>query len=400
MFNATPLTASDRKGMMGVANYLSGDPKTSEPALRALYPEKDAAGKMAGRQASVQEAAIETLTRKIDELLSTESTDISGVPSAPSIELNASSLGGPRKATGGEVSQPDLEPKIRESQTVSGPAEAGDALPVVRQIDDTGKPYTHEKPEPVGEHEAGEFSKTGLRTSKAEQLGRMEGRGITTRRPVDIQADLESATDPRVIAHLREELKDSMAVTDMLPKEFQMVPSSKLKKAIDESTGLEKVLGAEPIEVGSGIPIESPAPAQKPVRVKLTKAARRQALEAAIKRKKAEQSAAALGQPGGFAKPSAPKPSAPKPSAPKTPEDRIRQIDEALKNDINKTTGMGVEKENIISKYTPHALILGGAAAGYGAYQSNKSNPDAVEDNSGLSRRERMRAQRHNGGQP
>ena len=65
-------------------------------------------------------------------------------------------------------------------------------------------------------------SKDRLAYFKAEQLGRMEGREITTRRPVDIQNELDVATDPRVIAQLREELKDSMAVTDMLPKEFQM----------------------------------------------------------------------------------------------------------------------------------------------------------------------------------
>ena len=118
MFNATPLTASDRKGMMGVANYLSGDPKTSEPALRAMFPKEDAAGKMAGRQGSVQQAAIDTLTRKIEDLLSpTSSSNISGGSPAPSIELNAASLGGPRKETGGSVPKPDLEPKIRESQT-------------------------------------------------------------------------------------------------------------------------------------------------------------------------------------------------------------------------------------------------------------------------------------------
>lgn len=232
MFNATPLTAGQRTDMMGAAKMLSGNPKTSEPALRAFYPEAAAGGTMKGRQGSVQQAAIETLTRKIEELLSpTSSSDISGVPSAPSIELNAASVGGPRKVTGGEVPKPDLEPKIRESQTVSGPPEAGDELPVIRQLDDAGNPLTHDKPEPVGEHEASEFSKTGLRTSKAEQLGRMEGRDITTRRPVDIQADLESATDPKVIAQLREELKDSLAVTDMLPKEFQMVPSNTLNQA-------------------------------------------------------------------------------------------------------------------------------------------------------------------------
>lgn len=235
MFNATPLTAGQRQDMMGAAKMLSGDPKTSEPALRAFYPDAAAGGTMKGRQGSVQQASIDTLTRKIEELLSTGSTDIGGVSSAPSIELNASSLGGPRKATSGEVPNPDLGPKINESQTVSGPAEAGDELPVIRQLDDTGRLITHEKPEPVGERRVDksrfgyqdadgpdEFSKTGLRTSKAQQLGGMEGREITTRRPVDIQNDLESATDPRVIAQLREELKDSLAVTDMLPKEFQM----------------------------------------------------------------------------------------------------------------------------------------------------------------------------------
>ena len=138
MFNATPLTASQRQGMKGAAEMLSGNPKTSEPALRAFYPKESAAGTMPGRQASVQQAATDTLAKKIEELFSTGSTDIGDVPSAPSIELGASELGGARKTTGGEPPVvPDNSPQIRPEQQVSGPAEAGDTLPVVRQLDDT-----------------------------------------------------------------------------------------------------------------------------------------------------------------------------------------------------------------------------------------------------------------------
>ena len=392
MFNATPLTAGQRQGMMGAAEMLSGNPKTSEPALRAFYPKESAGGTMPGRQASVQQASIDTLTRKIEELLSTESTDIGDIASAPSIDLNATKLGGPRKVTGGEVPKPDLSPKIRESQQVQGPAELGDELPVPRQLDDAGKPYTNEKPEPVGERRVDnsglgyqdkdgpdEFSKTGLRTSKAGQLGRMEGREITARRPVDIQADIESATDPRVIAQLREELKDSLSVSEMLPKEFKMAATN--EGPVPKS--------AQYIETAEEA-------AARNAKAKQLKAEQSTAALGQVtpRQTRAEKAAAVLGQPG----------DAVKSSAPKTPEDRIRQIDEARRNDTNKRTEIGTENESIFSKYIPHALIARGSLAGYTAYQSNKSNPDAVEDTgsngSGLSRRERMRAARQTGGQP
>ena len=242
MFNATPLTAAKRREMTGVANYTSGDPKTSGPVLRALFPEESAGGTMAGRQASVQQAAIDTLARKIDELFSTGSTDLrvraGDSPSAPSIELGASKLGGARKPTGGEPPVvTDKSPQIRPEQQVSGPAEAGDTLPVVRQLDDMKLPYSDTKPSPVV-HEDGDFNKEVLRKEKARQQTQMGEEGVeyTARRPVEIQADIDAATHPEmsveeynnnpVIAALRAEMRQAMEVSSVMPKELRMAATS------------------------------------------------------------------------------------------------------------------------------------------------------------------------------
>ena len=373
MFDATPLTGSQRAEMTDVAKSLSADQAQSGPVLRETFPEEAAGGTMAGRQGSVQQQAIEAITRKIQDNFNTESMPIhegtasaAPAPYRPNAEGVQSQFGG-------------YKPNY-ESRPVQG----------AQPVGDEGMPIQQSTAPPTGSADSGAGPAGDLAGSNAEiaamraadraptvkQVSASHGRQFTSRRVADIEAEMSglSRNDPRY-RELGLELRDAKLIDSYLEPHKRMAathegPAPKSAKYIEtvEEAAAREAKEAQLSAMKSAAALGQVTPRQTP----------------------AEKSAAALGQPG----------DAVKSSAPKTPEDRIRQIDEALKNDINKTTGMGVEKENIISKYTPHIILGTGAASGYGAYQSAKSDPDAVEDNSGLSRRERMRAQRHNGGQP
>lgn len=367
MFDATPLTASQRAEMTGVAKYLSADPAQSGPVLKGAFPEAAAGGSMAGRQGSVQQQAIEAITRKIRDNFNSNSMPIhegNADAALPPYKPNAEGVESQFAQYQGKAGE-----RPKEARPVQGPVESGDEgipltpapIPPVGNVRDAG---------PAGDLTGTTQKISAMRAADrapvVENVSSQYGRQFTSRRVADIEAEMAglSRNDPRY-RELGLELRDAKLIDSFLEPHKRQLP-----------------------------PVQSPVGVKQPKSAKYIETAEeataREALEAAMRQKKAEQSASALGQPGGFVEP----------SAPKKPEDRIRQIDEALKNDTKRITQIGTEKENIFSKYFPHALLLGGAAAGYGAYQRNKSNPDAVEDNSGLSRRERMRAQRHNGGQP
>jgi hypothetical protein len=377
MFDATPLTGSQRAEMTDVAKSLSADPAQSGPVLRGAFPPEAAGGSMAGRQGSVQEQAIQAITRKIRDNFNSDSMPIH--------EGTASAAPAPYRpnAEGVESQFAKYEGKVgerpKEARPVQGPVEAGDEgipltpapIPPVGNVRDAG---------PAGDLTGSSAEIAAMRASDrapvVEQVSASHGRQFTSRRVADIEAEMAglSRNDPRY-RELGLELRDAKLIDSFLEPHKRMAathegPAPNSAKYIETA---EEAAAREAKEAQLSAMKSASALGQVPPR-----------------QTSAMKSASALGQPG----------DAIKPSAPKTPEDRIRQIDEALKNDINKTTGMGVEKENIISKYTPHIILGAGAVSGYGAYQSAKSDPDAVEDNSGLSRRERMRAQRHNGGQP
>ena len=279
MFDATPLTGSQRAEMTDVASSLSADPSQSGPVLREAFPEEAAGGSMAGRQGSVQQQAIEAITRKIRDNFNANSMPVNEgtadavLPPYKQTEGRPSQFSGYEpSAVGGTLDElPDTPMPAKTSETVSGAGPAGDL---------------------TGSNAEIAAMRAADRAPVVNDVSAQHGRQFTTRRVADIENDLRglSPEDP-MYQELLFELRDAKLIDSYLQPHMRNLPSSS-------------------IDVGSGIPIQSPAPSKSPVRVKRAKqpksakyvetaeeATQRESLEAAMKQQEAaEQAAAALWQ--------------------------------------------------------------------------------------------------------
>lgn len=125
MFDATPITRGDRVAAEdalfdaypdavdlppGMPENLRLTPSEAGAAVRQQAPDVSQKATVAGRQGSVQEQAVQELTRQLDEFYGSSGwgdqyvapAGVSDIPSAPHIE--AAELGGPRRTTEGRPS--------------------------------------------------------------------------------------------------------------------------------------------------------------------------------------------------------------------------------------------------------------------------------------------------------
>ena len=226
MFDATPLTGSQRAEMTDVAKSLSADQAQSGPVLRETFPEEAAGGTMAGRQGSVQQHVIEAITRKIRDNFNTESMPIhEGTASAAPAPYrpNAEGVESQFAKYEGKVGEPP-----KEARPVQGPVEAGDegipltpaTIPPVGNVRDAG---------PAGDLTGSSAEIAAMRaTDRApvvEQVSASHGRPFSSRRVADIEAEMAglSRNDPRY-RELGLELRDAKLIDSYLePHKRQLV---------------------------------------------------------------------------------------------------------------------------------------------------------------------------------
>ena len=233
MFDATPLTARQRSEMKGASEMLSGNEATSGPALRAMYPDEAAAGTMAGRQGSVQQQAIEAITRKIRDNFNSESMPIH--------EGTASAAPAPYKQTEGETSQFGGYKPNYESRPVQGPQTVGDE----------GIPVQQSTAPPTGSADSGAGPAGDLTGSNAEiaamraaerapvvkNVSANQGREFTSRRVAEIESEMSSLSrnDPRY-RELGIELRDAKLIDSYLEPHKRMISSKTLNQATANAT--------------------------------------------------------------------------------------------------------------------------------------------------------------------
>lgn len=224
MFDATPLTASQRAEMTGVAKYLSADPAQSGPVLRGAYPEAAAGGSMAGRQGSVQQQAIEAITRKIRDNFNTESMPIheGNVDAAlPPYKPNAEGVESQFAKYQGKAGE-----RPKEARPVQGPVESGDEgipltpapIPPVGNVRDAG---------PAGDLTGTTQKISAMRAADrapvVENVSSQYGRQFTSRRVADIEAEMAglSRNDPQY-RELGLELRDAKLIDSFLEPHKRM----------------------------------------------------------------------------------------------------------------------------------------------------------------------------------
>ena len=180
-----------------------------------------------------------------------------------------------------------------------------------------------------------------------------EGVEYTARRPVEIQADIDAATDPRVIAGLREEMRQAMEVSSVMPKELRMADGEVV----------------DPMQAS--------------------------AKEAAPKVETAEEATAREAGAKPEVNPE-----------PMTSEERIRQTNQFLQTIPVTATKETNPLLNGVDRFAPYVIGGLGAKSGYDMYANRNNDPEQVQSGNEttgdpLSRRERMRAERQQkAGQP
>ena len=233
MFDATPLTGSQRAEMTDVAKSLSADQAQSGPVLREAFPEEAAGGTMAGRQGSVQEQAIEAITRKIRDNFNTESMPIhEGTASAAPAPYkpNAEGVESQFAKYKGRGSEPP-----KEARPVQGPVEAGDEgfplspapIPPVGNVRDAGPAG-----DLIGTNQRIAAMRRADRAPTVEQVSASHGRQFTSRRVADIEAEMAglSRNDPRY-RELGLELRDAKLIDSYLEPHKRMVSNKTLNQA-------------------------------------------------------------------------------------------------------------------------------------------------------------------------
>lgn len=211
MFDATPLTGSQRAKMTDVAKSLSADSAQSGPVLRGAFEPEAAGGSMAGRQGSVQQQAIEAITRKIRNNFSSDSrpihvgtADAALPPYKPNAEGMKSQFSGYKpNADGGTLDElPDTPMPAKTSGTVSGAGPAGDL---------------------TGSNAEIAAMRAADRAPVVDNVSSQHGRQFTSRRVADIEAEMAglSRNDPQYIA-LGKELRDAKLIDSFLEPHKRM----------------------------------------------------------------------------------------------------------------------------------------------------------------------------------
>ena len=219
MFDATPLTGSQRAEMTDVARSLSSDPAQSGPVLRGAFPEEAAAGSMAGRQGSVQEQAIQAIARKIRDNFNPNSMPVhegtadAALPPYKQTEGLPSQFSGyDPDAVGGTLDElPDTPMPAKTSDTVSGAGPAGDLTGLTKTIADM---------------------RAADRAPVVNDVSEQFGRPFTIRRVADIEAEMAglSPSDPRY-RELGIELRDAKLIDSYLEPHKRMVSNKTLNQA-------------------------------------------------------------------------------------------------------------------------------------------------------------------------
>ena len=229
MFDATPLTGSQRAEMTEVAKSLSADPAQSGPVLREAFPEEAAGGSMAGRQGSVQQQAIEAIARKIRDNFNSNSMPVNaGTADAapPPYKPNAE----------GAKSQFDGYKPNYESRPVQGPQLAGDeGIPIQQSTaPPTGSADYGAGPagDLTGTTQRIEAMRAAERAPVVDSVSSQHGRQFTSRRVADIEAEMAdlSRNDPRY-RELGIELRDAKLIDSYLEPHKRMVSNKTLNQA-------------------------------------------------------------------------------------------------------------------------------------------------------------------------